>query len=237
MEKKGIRLARFLSHCGAGSRRKCEEYIFSGKVSVNGKIVKSPNVNVFEGDRVFLSGKKVEPENILVLALNKPAGYISTARDEFGRKTVVDFVKDIGVRLYPAGRLDKDSRGLLLLTNDGGLVQRIIHPKFCVPKKYIVILEKPLSKDAIRNINSGIVIDDKNVRVSDFRIIETKKNYSKIEITIFEGRKRIIRRMFDKINYKVIDLQRIQIGNYVMKGIPEGKYKILSDKDISRLQG
>jgi 23S rRNA pseudouridine2605 synthase len=229
------RLSRFLADCGVSSRRKCGDLIKEGRVSVNNSITKDLSLRVGEHDTVKLDGNEIKPDEKLVMALNKPVGFLSTAKDDFNRKTVIHLTGVTGKRLYPAGRLDQDSRGLMILTNDGDLAYRITHPRYNIPKTYEVCLDKPLSGKDYKTIETGVLIDKKLFR-PDKIVLNTKStNGFPIIIKIHEGRKRIIRRAFKKIGYNVKDLKRIMIGDYRLKNISEGKYKILNEKEIKKL--
>lgn len=234
MNQKKIRLSRFLADCGIDSRRKCGDLIKRGRISVNNKIVKDLSFAVGDDDTVRFDNDTVKIEEKIVIALNKPPGFLSTVKDDFKRKTVLDLVRDIKSRLYPAGRLDLDSRGLIILSNDGDLVYRITHPRYDIPKKYEVFLNKPLTERDFNNINAGILID-KKVFKPDLMKRPSRRSGFPLIIRIHEGRKRIIRRAFSKLGYEVTDLKRIMIGKYSLGDIPEGKYNILKQDDINKL--
>lgn len=228
-----MRLARYVAKSGLLSRRKAEDLILAGKIEVNGKIIRELSYNISEKDKVYYNGKRLLPEQSLVIALNKPVGYISSARDDRGRKTVIDLIPGIEQRLYPVGRLDYRSRGLIILTNDGDLANKIMHPRYQVEKKYEVRLDKKLPNDIIENIRAGRVsVEKKKVQVTSMEVARTGK---RILMTITEGRKRIIRRMFRKLGFEVIDLKRTEIGSLDLVGLKPGKYRILDKKEISDL--
>lgn len=233
--KNKIRLARFLADCGIRSRRKCEDLITGGKIQINGTTVKDLAYNVGESDNVKFKGKIVKRQRRIVLALNKPAGYLSTVSDDFMRKTVLYLIGNIGQRLYPAGRLDKESRGLIILTNDGDLVHRITHPKFNIPKTYEVRISKNISDKDLKKIKKGIMIEGKVFKADMIEIAGKRKNSDFLRIRIHEGRKRIIRKVFRKIGYTVRDLKRVKIGNLYLGNLPEGKYRNINSNDIKRL--
>ena len=230
-----IRLARFLADCGIRSRRKCEELIADGKIQVNGITVRNLACNVGEADEVKFKGKIVRRQHRIVLALNKPAGYLSTVSDNFRRKTVLHLIGNIGQRLYPAGRLDKDSRGLMILTNDGDLVYKITHPKFNIPKTYEVKINRNISDIDLKKIKKGLMLEGKLFKPDMIEFAGNKKNSDFLKIRIHEGRKRIIRNAFRKIGYTVKDLKRTKIGSYSYGSLPEGKYKNINSNDIKRL--
>jgi 23S rRNA pseudouridine2605 synthase len=229
------RISRFLADCGVSSRRKCGELVKEGRVSVNNKIIKDLSFRVKGQDIVKLDGNEIMPHEKLVLALNKPAGFLSTAKDDFDRKTVIHLTGNTGKRLYPAGRLDRDSRGLMILTNDGDLAYRITHPRYNIPKTYEVWLDRPLSGKDYRVIKKGLLIDKKAFKPDELELNKNSVSGFPIIIKIHEGRKRIIRKAFKKIGYNVKDLKRIMIGGYRLKDIAEGNYTILDYKEIKKL--
>lgn len=236
------RLAKYLANCGVGSRRKCEKLILEGKVKVNGKTITTLSFKVSSSDRVEYNGTQVKPETKIVIALNKPKGYLCTVKDNFGRNTVLDLVKTVKEikkikHLYPVGRLDFNSRGLLILTNHGKIAYRITHPKFGIPKVYRVTINACIDDDKLKEITKGVKIRGENRKIIPEKITVERResNSSTLLIKIVEGRKRIIRRLFSQLGYKVIDLNRIQIGGYKLAGIEEGSYKILSKKEIEKL--
>ncbi len=234
-EKTRLSLIKYLTSCNLWSRRECESLISSGEIKVNGKKILDISYKIGHSDKVEYSGKTLDPQNRIVLALNKPKGYLCTVRDELNRKTVMDLVWNINCRLFPVGRLDKDSKGLLIMTNDGELAYRITHPRFKIPKTYLVTINDYIDAKYIKKITSGIRIDGKKLIPAGFTVIRKGSNYSTIRMTLIEGRKRIIRRLFAKLKFKVKDLTRIKIGDFELGRIKEGRYKILGANDIKRL--
>lgn len=233
MEK--IRIARFLAQCSLGSRRKCEILVQDGKIKVNGAVIKELFFKIDPvSDDVEYSDKKLKIENKAVIALNKPPGILCTVKDDFNRRTVIDLLKDFNIikGLFPVGRLDLDSRGLLLMTNDGDLAYKVLHPKFNILKTYEVLLKNPLKEDDIKKLKKQPVIDGIGVDIKNIKISENNK---KITLTIHEGRKRIIRRIFKEMGYTVEDLKRISIGNFEMGDLKEGEFKILNDSDLRKI--
>jgi 23S rRNA pseudouridine2605 synthase len=230
-----IRIAKFLANCGVASRRKAEELILSGKIRVNGKPVSDLFYKIEPWDKVEYNGKLIEPETKIVLALNKPEGFVSTVNDEFNRKKVVDLAGDLKQKLFPVGRLDSNSKGLIFLTNDGDFAYKVTHPKFRVPKTYIVEVDKIINVEDISKIKNGINIEGRELVPVSIKILETNKGHSVIEIKIIEGRKRILRKTFLKLGYNVIGLKRIQIGEFKLGDLKEGSYRILDDKDIENV--
>lgn len=233
MEK--IRIASFLAQCSLGSRRKCEILVRDGKINVNGNIIKELYFKIDpDSDEVRYFNKKLKVETKVIIALNKPSGYLCTLKDDFNRQTVIDLIKDFNIikGLFPVGRLDLNSRGLLLMTNDGDFAYKILHPKFNISKTYEVILKNPIIAEDIKKLSSGINIDDVKVNIANVKISENNK---KITMTIHEGRKRIIRRMFKEMGYNVDDLKRISIGNFNIGDLKEGFFKVLNDSDLKKI--
>jgi len=232
-----IRLNKFLASAGIGSRRKCDDYILAGKVSVNGQVVKKLGVRIDEfTDRVSFEGIDVSIKtDFLYILLNKPKNIITSAKDEYDRNTVVDLIP-LKERLFPVGRLDKDTTGLLVLTNDGELVNRLIHPKYKIPKTYHVLLDKTIQPKDIYHFEHGIMLDNSKTapcKISEIRIID---NCSFLEIILFEGRKRQIRRMFDELGYEVVELDRIAFGPLTLTGLKRGEWRYLSKSEIAKLK-
>jgi pseudouridine synthase len=233
-----VRLARYMALCGVASRRSSEALILKGAVKVNKEVVKDLSFKVGSEDLVEIQDRMIVPEIKIVIALNKPAGYLSTARDDFKRKTVLDLLmlEDVSkARLYPVGRLDYDSRGLIILTNDGELAYRITHPKFMVPKVYEVKTDRDINSNALNRIREGTIVEEKELKVLDLSAKSLYGDGSLVTIKIAEGRKRIIRKVFQNLGYSVLDLKRTQIGDFLLGDIKEGKYKILNEKQIMAL--
>jgi len=233
-----MRIAKFLSGSGLASRRKSEEFILEGKVAVNGIIVKDLTRKIdTEKDEIKLFNKKITIDKKVYIALNKPSGYLSTTKDDFKRKTILDLIGDIrhDFRLFPVGRLDLHSRGLILLTNDGDFALRATHPKFMIEKTYELIINKTPSDEDLRKIKKGIIIEGKKVNVSKLSIKLSGNADCKIIITIHEGRKRILRRLFGILGYEVKDLKRVKIGNLPLGNLQEGRYRILDEREIKKV--
>lgn len=230
-----IRLSRYLADCGIWSRRKCENLINSGRITVDGCKTTDLCLKVAGSSSVCLDGKPVNPQKKIVLALNKPPGYISTASDEFGRKTIMDLVKNVKGRLYPAGRLDRDSSGLIILTNDGELVYNITHPKFMIPRTYELLVRGNMSKKDLGRLKNGINIDNKKLMPDKISIVKNTRSRQLIKIQIHEGRKRILRRVFAFLDYEVLDLKRVKIGSLGLGDLKMGHYRVLKKEDIKKL--
>ncbi len=230
-----LSLIKYLSSCNLWSRRECESLVSSGKIKVNGKKISDISHKIDISDKVEYLGKTLDPRGKIVLALNKPKGYLTTVSDDLNRKTVMELVRGVNTRLFPVGRLDKDSKGLLIMTNDGDLAYRITHPKFGIPKTYEVTINDYIDDKSIKKIISGVRIDKKMLVPADVIVIKKGSNFSTIRITVTEGRKRIIRRLFAKLKFKVKDLKRIRIGDFRLDKLKKGKYRILGKNDIERL--
>ena len=233
-----MRLQKYMAHCGAASIRKCEEFIKSGLVKVNDKIVTElgtkidPNV-----DRVYLNGKRLTLENKKIyIILNKPIGVVTSASDEKDRKTVTDLVPD-DYRVYPVGRLDIDTTGLVFLTNDGELANILMHPKYKIGKKYIATVEGTPNARELSILREGLDIRDLKTSPANVKILKSFKQDSIIEIEIFEGQNHQIKRMFDYIGHKVKKLKRISMGEIELLNLDVGNYRYLSEKEIKYLKG
>jgi 23S rRNA pseudouridine2605 synthase len=226
-----VRLAKFLAHGGIASRRKAEEIVAKGVVTVDGEVVRDPARDVDEDSDVRVNGSPVASEAREVWLVNKPEGVVSTAREPGGRPTVVDLV-DTGARLYPVGRLDADSTGLLLLTNDGELANRLTHPRYEVAKTYRVRLRKPIADRDLERLRSGVELEDGRTGPAQAR----RHGGREIEITLREGRNRQVRRMLEVVGNEVVALRRISFGPLQLGELPEGAGRRLSDHEIARLR-
>jgi 23S rRNA pseudouridine2605 synthase len=227
-----MRLAKYLAHAGVASRRAAEGLVAEGRVSVGGQTARDPARDVDETSDVRVDGRAVAPEPVEVWAVNKPPGVVSTAADTHGRPTVLDLVP-AGRRLYPVGRLDADSRGLLLLTNDGELAHRLTHPRFGVPKIYrAAVRPRPVPDVALRRLREGVQLDDGPTGRAEIRQVAS----GVLEITVREGRKRQIRRMLEVVGHRVEDLERVAIGPLVLGRLGEGHGRRLSPVEIERLR-
>ena len=230
-----MRLNKFLAACGVASRRSCDELIKDGKVNVNGKVA-GLGLEVGEGDEVTVNGNKVVLKKNEYYILNKPKGYLSTVSDDKGRKTVMDLMPSSVGRIYPVGRLDYDSEGLLILTTDGELAQRLTHPSNEVPKTYLVKIEGTATEATLNPIRSGIEIEGGYVtKKCKAHIVETNKEYTKIHITITEGKNREIRKMFAAIGREVTLLKRIKVGELTLRGHDRGKWRKLNKQEVAYL--
>ncbi len=227
------RLQKYMARCGVASRRKCESLIIDKKVSVNGKIVDSLGTKIDpDKDKIFVSGKHIKPEEIKkYIMLNKPEGYVTTNSDEKGRKTILDLVK-VDERIYPIGRLDYDSSGLLLLTNDGDIYNKIIHPRVKLNKKYIVKVKGIFTEKEMKHFESGVDIGGYITADAKINTIKKFKDSSEVSVIIHEGKNRQIRKMCSKLGHDVIALKRVEIGNLKLGNLEKGKWRELSSKEL-----
>lgn len=227
-----MRINKYLAHSGVCSRRRADEIISQGRVSINEKTVKELGTKVLPDDVVKFDGDVVAPlEKFKYFLLNKPVGYVSTVKDPFAEKTVIDLI-DSKERLYPVGRLDKDSRGIIIITNDGELTYKLTHPKKDVFKTYEVILDKKPKEVDLDRLKKGIPMDGYLTKRAKIKKISNLK----FQISISEGRNRQVRRMFDYIGCKVIDLKRISIGKIRDKNLPEGEFRKLTKEELDYLR-
>ncbi len=228
-------LNKFIAHSGECSRRDAAEVVRQGKVKVNGELVLDPGYRVKHDDKVTMSGKKLTPQKGMVyILLNKPKGYITTNEDPQGRKTVMELVKNSGAdRLYPVGRLDRDTSGLLLITNDGDLTQKLSHPSYNIKKIYQVTLDKPLTKADFEKIMEGLELEDGKIQVDALAYLE-KKN--ELGLEIHSGRNRIVRRIFESLGYVVEKLDRMMYAGLTKKNLPRSKWRFLDEREIVLLK-
>jgi len=233
-----IRLQKFLADCGIASRRKCEEYIQNSFVSVNGVVVTSMGVKINpEKDSVLFKGKKVfsENKNVYIL-LNKPVGYITTSKDEFNRKTVLDLIKNIDARIFPVGRLDADTSGLLILTNDGDLAYKLTHPKSNIDKTYLAKVRGIPTAEELKKFETGLNIENYKTSPAKIKIKELLGKDCTLEITIHEGRNRQVRKMCAAIGHGVVTLERIKIGRLCLGKLQQSEYRFLNENEIEYLK-
>ncbi|HEX4759445.1 MAG TPA: pseudouridine synthase [Thermoleophilaceae bacterium] len=227
-----MRLARYLAHAGVASRRAAEKLIAAGRVSVAGRVVTDPARDVDESSGVALDGEPLSPEPREVYALNKPQGVVSTAKDTHGRRTVVEFVPS-RARLYPVGRLDADTTGLILLTNDGELANKLTHPSFEVDKTYRASVEPgPVSEASLQVLRDGVELEDGRTAPASVRQVEP----GLVEVTIHEGRKRQVRRMFEAVGHRVLKLERVGFGPLRLERLTEGEFRRLTPAEVERLR-
>ena len=233
------RLQKYLASCGIASRRKCEEYILQGKVSINGKTVKELGIKVNpQTDKIYFEGKEIKKskEQPVYILLNKPIGYVTTVKDQFNRETVMDLVKG-KERIVPVGRLDMYTSGALILTNDGDFVYKITHPKHEITKTYTVTLKGIINNEEIEKLKSGVKIDEYITKPAKVRIlkIDLESDTSRIEIIIHEGKNRQVRKMCESIGRKVLALHRSKIGNIGVRDLKIGTWRYLTEGEVKKL--
>ena len=234
-----MRLQKYMAMCGVAARRKCEEIIREGRVAVNGETVTEMGTLVQEGDVVTLDGERIQPEEKKVYILyHKPAGEVTTVSDDKGRETVLDRFRDLPVRVYPVGRLDYDSEGLLLLTNDGELAQRLTHPSCEVDKTYLVRIVGSLTKEEHDRLRRGLYMEGDERRTWPARvgIVRTGEVWSDVLVTIHEGRNRQVRRMMDAVGHRVVMLRRVRFGPLELGGLRRGEWRELTAEEIGKLR-
>jgi len=231
------RINRIISEAGLASRRKADELISAGRVTVNGTILKELGAKADWGkDRILLDGREIPaPPEKIYLMLNKPFGYVCTLHDPQGRPIVTDLIKNISQRVYPVGRLDFDSMGLLLLTNDGDFSFQVTHPRFHLPRTYKVTVRGIVTKKDIDNMTRGMELEDGPIRASSAALLKREGDKSLVRLTIAQGRNRIVRRMFEALGYTVIHLVRIGFGNLELGELKVGKYRNLKPEEITSL--
>ncbi|WP_457634838.1 pseudouridine synthase [Persephonella sp.] len=232
-----IRLNRFISQSGVCSRRKADLLIKEGRVKVNGKVVTQPGIKIDpERDTVELDGKLIKPqEKKVYIKIYKPRGYLTQlGKDKFGRKTLTDLMEEVGIKekVFPAGRLDLESEGLLILTNDGDFANIIMHPKKKIPKKYVVEVKGRVSSETFNKMKKGKKLDDTFLKPDDIKILRKKKNSTLLEITIHSGQKRIIRRFMKSFGHPVLRLIRVGIDGISLDRLKPSQWKYLSRKEI-----
>ncbi|MCL2769364.1 MAG: rRNA pseudouridine synthase [Solirubrobacterales bacterium] len=229
-----MRLAKYLAHAGVASRRAAEALVRDGRVAVEGEVVRDPAREVGPQSAVAVDGRALEgPEQRVVYALNKPVGVVSTARDPQGRPTVVELIPHEARRLYPVGRLDADSEGLILLTNDGELAHRLTHPRFEVEKSYRARVQgAPVGARALRALREGVRLRDGRTAPARVR----RLGPDALEITIHEGRNRQVRRMCEAVGHRVVGLQRVRFGPLALGDLAPGEHRRLSEREVERLR-
>ncbi len=232
-----MRLQKYLALCGVASRRHAEEMIESGRVTVNGITVTRMGTQAEEGDVVCVDGKPVFPEaEKKYIIYHKPAGEVTTVSDPEGRPTVLDRFSDIGVRLFPVGRLDYDSEGLLLLTNDGDLAEKMMHPSHEVDKAYYCKVLGSVTPEALDRLAKGVMLDDHPTSPARVRLIRQEAFDSIVMVTIHEGRNRQVRRMFEELGYKVLMLRRVRFGPLDLGDLRRGQWRFLEENEVRELK-
>lgn len=229
----GIRLNKFVSNSGICARRKADEFIQQGFVTVNGNVIMEMGYKVQRNDVVKFKGKKIEPIKFSYILLNKPKSVLTTTDDELNRKTVLDLVQGASKeRIYPIGRLDRNTTGILLLTNDGELAQKLSHPSSQVTKVYQVELDKPLSEKDRLAIKAGIELEDGLAQVDEIEYTLPRGDDKHVGIELHIGKNRIVRRIFEQLGYEVMRLDRVLYAGLTKKNVPRGKWRYLSEKEV-----
>ena len=233
-----MRLQKYLASCGVASRRAAEKMITDGRISVNGTVVTELGTQVDEfSDTVQVDGEIVRPETEKhYIAYNKPVGEVTTASDPEGRDTVMDRFRDYPVRLFPVGRLDYDSEGLLLLTNDGDLMNRLLHPSFEIKKSYLTRVSNFVTDEEIRTLRKGVMIDGRLTSPAEVRMIRHDAFSTDLLVTIHEGRNRQVRKMVEAVGHQVVRLKRVRFGPVELGDLPTGMWRKLTDAEIAKLR-
>lgn len=238
MKKELVRLQKMLADCGVASRRKSEELIRNGQVKVNGRVAEIGDKVDPYSDKVYVKGKRVtaaaKPKHRYIM-LNKPRGYVTTMSDERGRKCIAELITDIEERVYPIGRLDKDSEGMLLLTNDGEFANHIMHPKKHINKVYRVTVRPSINEEQVEKLQTGIVLDGRKTAPAQVRVVTKQEGRVVLEVVLREGRNRQIRRMCEAVGLEVARLKRIAVGTVKLGGLKQGMYRDLSADEVKRL--
>ena len=236
-----MRINKYIAEAGVASRRNADEMIKQGRVSINGKKISECGIDVnVENDTVHVDGVKITPiRRYTYIMFNKPKGCITTAQDEFGRKTIYDYLEQFaGKGLFPVGRLDYDSEGLLLLTNDGALAQVLTHPSYQIPKTYSVKIEGEIGDEDLKKIRNGIKgKDGTKYAPAKVTLKERNEQFSKLDITVTEGKNREVRKIFEAVDKNVVFLSRKKIGDLALGGLTRGTARYLSDKEVAYLKG
>ncbi|MGG4453093.1 pseudouridine synthase [Brevibacillus porteri] len=233
------RLQKVLAHAGVASRRHCEELIAQGKVQVNGQVVREQGIKVDPlKDKIVVNGQQVKLEQHVYLLLYKPTGVITSVTDPRGRRVVIDLLKGIKERVYPVGRLDYDTSGLLLLTNDGELANRLAHPSYEIDKVYRAWVKGIPSQDEVRKLATGIRLEDGMTSPGQSKLLKTESNCQRalVELTIHEGRNRQVRRMCEAIGHPVLTLERIRLGFLTLDGLKPGEFRKLTQEEVESLK-
>lgn len=232
-----IRLNKYLADAGICSRREADVLISSGAVMINGKVVTQLGTKVNRTDKVQYGGETLKREKLQYVLLNKPKDFITTSDDPQNRKTVMSLVeKACSERIYPVGRLDRNTLGLLLFTNDGDLAKKLTHPKYKIKKVYHVFLNKPMTKNDILTLGNGIELDDGFIQPDKIAFVTGENDKSQIGIELHSGRNRIVRRMFEQLGYIVVKLDRVFFAGITKKDLPRGKWRMLTEKEINLLK-
>ncbi|MBE7091760.1 MAG: rRNA pseudouridine synthase [Clostridiales bacterium] len=231
-----MRLQKYMADCAVASRRASEQLILQGRVAINGVTVTELGTKVNEGDKVTFDGNVIKPvKKRVYIMLNKPDKVMSTVSDPEGRTTVLDLIEE-KTRLYPVGRLDYHTEGLILLVNDGDVAYHLTHPKFEIEKEYLVTIQGEISREEVLKLQSGVIIDGQKTAPSKVRVTEVTDHTTSLSVIIHEGRNRQVRKMFEAINKKVIHLTRFRHGELVLTGLKPGQWRYLNDEEITYLE-
>ena len=231
-----MRINKYIAQSGFCSRRKADEYVLEGKVKVNGEVVTMLGFEIRKKDKVTLDGKIIRADKLEYFKFYKPAGYITTKSDEKNRKTIFDILPKEYQHLNPVGRLDKDSTGLIILTNDGNLAYELTHPSIKVAKTYLVKVDSKLTKEELEKLSSGIEIEKGKIAYCDWVILEEDKKSTLFEITLYQGLNRQIRKMFEYLGHNVLNLKRIRHANIDLTGLKKGQIKQIKPRQIKELK-
>ncbi len=236
MGSRKIRLNKYIALSGVCSRRKADGYIIGGKVKVNGQVVIEPGFTVSDKDKVTVENKLIKPEELVYIRYYKPAGYITTSDDEKGRKTIYDILPDEVKHLKPVGRLDKDSTGLLILTNDGDFINELAHPSVKVPKVYRVAAQGKLNQQDLKLMENGIEIEKGQMAYAYSQIVEFEGKNTILEMVLYQGLNRQIRKMLEILGHPVISLKRYSIGPVDIQGLKRGQFKYIKPKQVKEIK-
>ncbi|MBD5559630.1 MAG: rRNA pseudouridine synthase [Clostridia bacterium] len=232
-----IRLQKFMANAGVASRRQCEELIQEGKVTVNGRRAELGMSVDPDTDRVEVSGRKISlPNNHIYVMLNKPAGCVSTCSDDEGRRTVLDYLDGVEERVYPVGRLDYNTEGLLLLTNDGDFANKMTHPRHSVAKKYLTVIDGSIDDVDVRRLESGVTIDGRRTAPAVVKVLHREPDRTELLVIIHEGRNRQIRKMFEAVGKHATYIKRVAVGSLPLGDLKRGQYRHLSAAEIDKLR-
>lgn len=232
-----MRINKYIASAGLASRRKADELIANGNVRVNGLVLREPGYDVVEGDVVEVNGRRIESnEKKVYILLNKPAGYVTTVSDDRERDTVMDLVADVDARIFPVGRLDYNTSGMLIMTNDGDFAYRLTHPKHEMPKTYRALVAGVLSDEKVKQLEKGVDIGGFRTSPAKVRVVKGTQKTTLVDITIHEGKNRQVRKMFKAVGNNVQQLQRIAIGDIRLGRLAEGHYRKLTREEIEYLK-
>ena len=236
-EEEEIRLNKYLAHSGVCSRRDADKLISNGQVKVNGEVITEMGYKVKSSDQVEYNNKQLSRERLVYVLLNKPKGFITSVGDPYERKTVMSLIENaVPERIYPVGRLDTNTTGLLLFTNDGDIAKKMMHPSHNIKKIYHVVLDQPLTKNHFTEILNGFELEDGLIKPDAVAYVENTEGRKEIGIEIHSGRNRIVRRIFEHFGYNVVKLDRVKLGGLTKKDLPRGKWRYLEPAEINMLK-